>query len=137
MNYEITDMVEGKVRATILGGWTWNINANTKYPELAYDFCRYMSSPDTYSILYASGKHSARSDWDVASGLSEDNQDLVVLGEQFPYTMSRPAIINEKTVDEIIVNALLTVIYGQATAEESLASLAAELRDNIASNYGV
>lgn len=136
VNYTITDMVEGKTRATILGGWTWNINVNTKYPELAYDFCRYISSPETYSVLKAAGKHSARTDWDVAAGLSEENQDLVVLGEQFPYTMARPAIINEKTVDEIITNAILTVVYGQANAEDSLAALAQELRDNIASNYG-
>lgn len=136
VNYTITDMVQGKTRATILGGWTWNINANTRYPELAYGFCRYMSSPETYDILKVTGKHSARTDWDVASGLSEDNQDLVVLGEQFPYTMARPAIINEKTVDEIITNAILTVVYGQANAEESLAALAEELRENIAANYG-
>ncbi|MDL2206058.1 sugar ABC transporter substrate-binding protein [Eubacteriales bacterium OttesenSCG-928-N13] len=137
VNYAITDMVMGKTRATVLGGWTWNINVNTKYPELAYDFCRYMSSPETYDILKATGKHSAQTSWDVPSGLSEENQDLVVLGEQFPYTMARPSIINEKTIDEIITNAILTVVYGQANAEDSLAAMAAELRANIAANYDI
>ena len=39
-------------------------------------------------------------------------------------------------IDEIIVNNLLTVIYGQADAETSLAKLAQDLRDNINMNYG-
>lgn len=137
VNYAITDMVSGKQRATILGGWTWNINANTKNPELAYDFCRYMCSPDTYDVIKkAGGRQSARVDWDTSTAFTESDMDLKVLADQFPYTMSRPGVINEKTIDEIITNAILTVVYGQSTPEQALADLAQELRDNITSNYG-
>ena len=137
VNYAITDMVAGKQRATILGGWTWNINVNTKNAKLAYDFCRYMCSPDTYDVLQrAGGKQSARTDWDTSTAFTEESMDLKVLADQFPYTMSRPAIINEKTIDEIITNAILTVVYKQATPEQAMSNLAQELRDNIANNYG-
>ena len=50
--------------------------------------------------------------------------------------MARPAIINEKAIDQLITDAILTVIYGQADASTSLATLAQNLRDNIQQNYG-
>ena len=50
--------------------------------------------------------------------------------------MPRPGVINEKTIDEIITNAILTVVYNQVTPEQALADLAQELRDKIESNYG-
>ncbi len=49
--------------------------------------------------------------------------------------MARPAIINEKAIDKIIVNALLEVEYGQQTPDEALAELTQNLQDNIDSNY--
>ena len=119
-----------------MGGWTWNINANTKNPELAYDFCRYMCSPDTYDVLKPGGRQSARIDWDTTAAFTESDMDLKVLADQFPYTMPRPGVINEKTIDEIITNAILTVVYNQVTPEQALADLAQELRDKIESNYG-
>ena len=47
----------------------------------------------------------------------------------------RPAVINEKAIDELITNAILEVDYGKATAEEALESLTQKLNENIASNY--
>jgi len=136
VNYKITDMVEGKTKATVLGGWTWNINVNTKNPALAYDYIRYITGEAGDPYVLSEGRNSARKDWDIEKALTGDKEDLRVLAAQFPYTMPRPAIINEKAIDEIIVNNLLTVIYGQADAETSLAKLAQDLRDNINMNYG-
>ena len=96
-----------------------------------------MCSPDTYDVIKkAGGRQSARVDWDTSTAFTESDMDLKVLADQFPYTMSRPGVINEKTIDEIITNAILTVVYGQSTPEQALADLAQELRDNITSNYG-
>ena len=136
VNYQITDMVMGKNRATVLGGWTWNINVNTKNPELAYDFIRYITGEAGDPYVLAAGRNSTRKDWDIDKALSGENEDLKVLADQFGYTMPRPGIINEKAIDEIIVNNILSVIYGQADADTALANLAQELRDNIESNYG-
>ncbi len=135
MNYSINAMVKGKQQATILGGWTWNINANTKNPELAWDFAKYITSSACDNILAVEGKNAARTDFDAAAALA-DKPQLLVLAQQFPYTMARPAIINEKTIDQLITDAILTVIYGQADASTSLATLAQNLRDNIQQNYG-
>ena len=51
------------------------------------------------------------------------------------YTKARPAVINEKSIDELITNAILEVDYGQSSAEDALTSLAQKLNENIASNY--
>ena len=60
LDYGITTMVEGKTQATVLGGWTWNINANSKNPELAYDLIQYINSEKGDPILAVQGKISAR-----------------------------------------------------------------------------
>lgn len=134
LNYGITTMVEGKTQATVLGGWTWNINANSKNPELAYDLIQYINSEKGDPILAVQGKISARKDFDYAKAL-EGKERLKVFTDEFPYTCARPAVINEKAIDELITNAILEVDYGKATAEEALKSLTQKLNENIASNY--
>ena len=49
--------------------------------------------------------------------------------------MPRPAIINEQAIDELITNAIMTVVYGEATADEALASLTEKINENIQQNY--
>ena len=64
MDYGIAPMVKGKTEATVLGGWTWNINANCKNPELAYDLIQYLNSEKGDSILECRRKSiSARKDY--------------------------------------------------------------------------
>ena len=132
LDYGITTMVEGKTQATVLGGWTWNINANSKNPELAYDLIQYINSEKGDPILAVQGKISARKDFDYSKAL-EGKERLKVFTDEFPYTCARPAVINEKAIDELITNAILEVDY--ATAEEALKSLTQKLNENIASNY--
>ena len=60
LDYGIATMVGGKTQATVLGGWTWNINANSKNPELAYDLIQYINSEKGDPILDVEGKISAR-----------------------------------------------------------------------------
>lgn len=134
LNYGITTMVEGKVPATILGGWTWNINANSQNTALAYDLIQYLNSEKCDSILAVEGKISARKDFDYEKAL-EGKERLTVFTDQFPYTNARPAIINEKAIDELITNAILEVDFGQATPEQALESLTQKLNENITSNY--
>ena len=43
---------------------------------------------------------------------------MKVFAEELPYTKARPAVINEKSVDELITNAILEVDYGQSSAED-------------------
>lgn len=134
MNFGIAPMVSGKTQASVLGGWTWNINANTQNPELAYDFIEYVNSEKGDALLAVKTRLSARKDFDYEKAL-EGKESFNVFAEQFPYTYARPAIINEKTIDELITNAILEVDFGQSTAEEALESLTQRLKDNIAANY--
>ena len=134
MDYGIAPMVKEKTEATVLGGWTWNINVNCKNPELAYDLIQYLNSEKGDSILGVEGKASARKDYDYAKAL-EGKDKLKVFAEELSYTKARPAVINEKSIDELITNAILEVDYGQSSAEDALTSLAQKLNENIASNY--
>jgi ABC-type glycerol-3-phosphate transport system substrate-binding protein len=134
MNYGIAPMVSGKKQATILGGWTWNININSKNPDLAYDLISYLNSEKGDSILAAEGKISARKEFDYKKAL-EGKDQLKVFTEEFPYTEARPAIINEKAIDKIITNRILEVQYGKSDSEQSLKDLKKELDENIAENY--
>ena len=134
MDYGIAPMVKEKTEATVLGGWTWNINVNCKNPELAYDLIQYLNSEKGDSILSVEGKASARKDYDYAKAL-EGKDKLKVFAEELSYTKARPAVINEKAIDELITNAILEVDYGQSSAEDALTSLAQKLNENIASNY--
>ena len=65
----------------------------------------------------------------------EGKDKLKVFAEELSYTKARPAVINEKAIDELIINAILEVDYGQSSAEDALTSLAQKLNENIASNY--
>lgn len=65
----------------------------------------------------------------------EGKERLQVFTDEFPYTCARPAVINEKVIDELITNAILEVDYGKASANEALASLTAKLEENIQTNY--
>ena len=134
LDYGIAPMVKGKTEATVLGGWTWNINTNCKDPELAYDLIQYLNSEKGDALLGVEGKISARKDFDYDKAL-EGNDKLKVFTEEFPYTEARPAVINEKSIDELITNAILEVDYGQSSAEDALTSLTQKLNENIASNY--
>lgn len=133
--YSINAMPSHKRQATILGGWTWNINANTKQAALAWDLIHYITSAECDYVLDADSRHSCRRDFDVDSALAEKPW-MKEIASQYPYTMARPAIINEKSIDQIMVDHLLTVIYGQAEPDEALANFAKALNANISENYG-
>lgn len=134
LNYGIAPMVAGKTQATVLGGWTWNINTNCSDPELAYDLIQYLNSEAGDPALAVQGKISARKDFDYEKAL-EGKEKQVVFTEEFPYTEARPAVINEKAIDELITNAILEVDYGTMDAEQALTDLTAKLEENIQSNY--
>lgn len=134
LDFGMTTMVKGKTQATILGGWTWNINANCKNPELAYKLIQFMNSEKGEPVLISDGKISAKKNADYDKVL-EGKEDERVFTEEFPYTKSRPAIVNEKAIDQLIVNAILEVQFGNADPDKALEELAAKLNENIQSNY--
>ncbi|SCP99970.1 sugar ABC transporter substrate-binding protein [Anaerobium acetethylicum] len=134
LNYGIAPMVKEKTQATVLGGWTWNINVNCKNPELAYQLIQYLNSEDSDPILAVEGKISARKDFDYDKAL-EGKDKLKVFTEEFPYTKARPAVINEKSVDEMITNAILEADYNHIDPDTALQSLSDKINENIQSNY--
>ena len=96
---------------------------------------RYITSSECDYVLDADGRHACRIDFNIDAALAEKPW-MKDIASQYGYTMARPAIINEKAIDQIMVDNLLTVIYGQATPEDALATYSQALRDNINENYG-
>ncbi|GHV37806.1 putative ABC transporter extracellular-binding protein YurO [Spirochaetia bacterium] len=130
----ILPMPEGKSKATALGGWTWNINRNSKNPKLAYDFIRYITSPERDYIIKADGRLPGRKNVDYNQYLAAYPERLV-FASQVPYTKPRPAIINEKAIDKLITDAFLRVLYNQQTPQQALDQVEKELKQNITDNY--
>ena len=87
-----------------------------------------------FSLIFCARDVSASSAEDYVKSL-EGKDKLKVFAEELSYTKARPAVINEKAIDELIINAILEVDYGQSSAEDALTSLAQKLNENIASNY--
>ena len=123
--------------------WEELSDAVDKAKEAGYGgIITYQSAYAFYSFFYQNecpvidtkGKISARKDFDYDKAL-EGKEKLKVFTEEFPYTEARPAVINEKSIDELITNAILEVDYGQSSAEDALTSLTQKLNENIASNY--
>ena len=134
----VATLPEKQTKAAVLGGWTWNINVNCKYPDLVWELTQYLTSEDCDSILAAAGgKLSARVGFDFEAALADNpnKEILTVFTEQFPYTNPRPAIVNEKAIDEMITDAINEVLFGNIDRDTALNNLAAALRDNIKSNY--
>ena len=67
----------------------------------------------------------------VESKMLADNTGYVAVSEFDAVTVEQ----FEKAIDELIINAILEVDYGQSSAEDALTSLAQKLNENIASNY--
>jgi len=130
----ILPMPEGKQKATALGGWTWNINKNSKNPKLAYDFIRYITSPECDFVIAADGRLPGRNNVNHAEYL-KNYPERLVFASQVPYTKSRPAIINEKAIDQLITNAFLRVLYNQQTPQQALDQVEREIKLNIDNNY--
>jgi ABC-type glycerol-3-phosphate transport system substrate-binding protein len=130
----ILPMPEGKQKATALGGWTWNINKNSKNPQLAYDFIRYITSPEADYVISSDGRLPGRNNVDHNKYLANYPERLV-FASQVPYTKPRPAVINEKAIDKLITDAFLRVLYNQQTPQQSLDQVERELKQNITENY--
>lgn len=111
---------------------------NCKYPDLAWELTQYLTSEECDPMLAASGgKLAARVGFDFEAALADNpNKDILeVFTEQFPYTNPRPAIVNEKAIDEMITDAIMEVLFGNLDRDTALENLAAALRDNIKTNY--
>lgn len=134
LNFDSAGMCEGKIKATALGGWTLDISANCKNPELAFDFIKYLTSAEGDELLANLGRVSGRKDGDAAYYLANFPEKQAI-DSQGQWTYNRPAIVNEKAIDTIMTNEFLSVIYGEKDAATSLADMYTKVAENIASNY--
>jgi multiple sugar transport system substrate-binding protein len=134
LDFGIAPLPKGDLAATILGGYVLAMNKNSKNPDLAWEFMRYLTSKPQDDTMLELGRIPARSDIDPAPLLAR-NPYFNIFIDQGPVTLARPAIINLKEVDEILVDSFKYVLFNQKTPQQALDDMEKALQTLIDNNY--
>jgi ABC-type glycerol-3-phosphate transport system substrate-binding protein len=133
LDFGIAPLPKGTQSATVLGGYTLSMNKNTKNPELAWEYMRFLTTKAQDDTLLELGRAPARLDIDTAA-LTERNPSYDVFIRQAPVTTTRPAVINAAEVDKILVDSFKYVIFNQKTPAQALNDMEKALNALIQSN---
>jgi multiple sugar transport system substrate-binding protein len=133
LNFAIAPLPKGSQTATVLGGYTLSINKNSKNPEAAWDYIRYITTKAQDDILLELGRAPARTNIDPAPLLARNPHYQTFL-DQAVITTARPAVINASEVDRILIDAFKYVIFNRKTPQEALNDMEKELNTLIANN---
>jgi ABC-type glycerol-3-phosphate transport system substrate-binding protein len=134
IDFAIAPLPKGDKAATILGGYTLSISKNSKNPELAWKYIRFLTSKAQDDALLELGRAPGRIDIDT-SALLKLNPFYDVFVAQAPVTAARPAVINAQEVDRILADSFKYVLFNQKTADQALADMEKELQTLIDNNY--
>jgi ABC-type glycerol-3-phosphate transport system substrate-binding protein len=127
LDFGIAPMPKGAQAATVLGGYVLSLNKNTKNPDLAWEYMRFLTSKEQDDTMLELGRVPGRTNIDAAPLLARNPYYNVFL-EQAPITTARPAVINSKEVDQIIVDGFKYVLFNQKTPEKALNDMEAALK---------
>jgi ABC-type glycerol-3-phosphate transport system substrate-binding protein len=133
LDFGIAPLPKGSQAATILGGYTLSMNKNTKNPELAWEYMRFLTTKAQDDTLLELGRAPARPDIDVASLVARNPYYNVFIG-QAAVTTARPAVINAAEVDKIVIDSFKYVIFNQKTPEQALNDMEKALNALIQTN---
>jgi ABC-type glycerol-3-phosphate transport system substrate-binding protein len=134
LDFGITPLPKGDRAATVLGGYMLAMNKNSKNQDLAWEYMRYLTSKPQDDTMLELGRIPARPDADTEP-LLERNPFFNVFIDQGPVTLARPAVINLKEVDEVLVDAFKYVLFNQKTPQQALDDMEKALQTLIDANY--
>lgn len=134
MEFGLAPMPKGSVNAVCLGGYNLAINSNCPNKDLAWAFVDYLTSKECDFVMTAQGRIPGRTDVDYEPIIAM-NPSYQVFIDEAEYTVPRPRVKNEASVDEKLVDAFKKVFFDQTTAEDALNTLEQELNDFINENY--
>ena len=134
VDYGIAAMPAGKQAATLMGGYTLSINANTKNYDAAWAYVKWLTAAEQNYVLQGYGRISARQDGDTASIIADSPHEEMFIA-QLDSTYPRPAIINQAELDEMVSEAYRQVILG-GDPDQILADLDANVSAFLEEFYG-
>ena len=126
VDYGIAPMPAGKEAATLLGGYTLSINSNTKNYDAAWAYIQWLTAAEQSNVLESYGRISARIDTDTTELVKNYPHEATFIAQR-ESTMSRPSIINQSELDEMVSNAYKEVFLGTKDADTALADLDAKV----------
>ena len=126
VDYGIAPMPAGKEAATLLGGYTLSINGNTKNYDAAWAYIQWLTAAEQSNVLESYGRISARIDTDTTELVKNYPHEATFVAQR-ESTMSRPSIINQSELDEMVSNAYKEVFLGTKDADTALADLDAKV----------
>ncbi|MDR2479404.1 MAG: sugar ABC transporter substrate-binding protein [Treponema sp.] len=133
LDFGIAPMPAGDKPATILGGYVLSMNKNTKHPDLAWEYMRFITSKEQDDTLLELGRAPARVNADTQS-LQKINPFYNVFVEQSGVTTARPAVVNLKEVDQILVDSFKYVLFNQKTPQQALDDMEKQLKEFVERN---
>ena len=134
VDYGIAPMPAGKKAATLMGGYTLSINANTKNYDAAWAYIEYLTAAEQNYVLQGYGRISARKDSDTAAIIEATPHEEQFIA-QLDSSCARPAIINQAEFDEMVSEAYRQVILG-ADPDQTLEDLNTKVETFLAEFYG-
>lgn len=134
LDFGIAPMPKNKQAGTVLGGLMLGINKNTKYPDAAFAYLKWLTDKEQDYVMYDLGRIPARTDVDTNVVLGK-NPMLKPFFDQAASTMPRPTVVNLKDVDSAIIDSFKQVLYNQMTPDKALSSLSDKLNQIINDNY--
>lgn len=135
IDYGIAPMPAGEQAASLLGGYTLSVNSNTEAYDAAWAYIEWLTAAEQSGVLEGYGRISARVDNDTTA-LVENYPHETVFVAQREYTMSRPAIINQAELDEMVSNAYKEVFLGTKDADTALSDLDGKVSAFLEDLYG-
>lgn len=135
LDFGIAPMPKGKQAASVLGGYSLSINANSKNKDLAWEFVKYLTDAKQDKMLLAlGGRIPARKDADVSSVITKTPAFKAFI-DQADSTVTRPQVINSKQVDNLMADAFKSVLLDKNTPDQALKELETALNKLINDNY--
>ncbi|QQO10827.1 sugar ABC transporter substrate-binding protein [Breznakiella homolactica] len=132
LDYGIAPLPVGREAASILGGYNLAINKNSKKPDLAWDFIKWLSESEQSKLLAEYNRISARRDT-VESDFVKENPIYSVFVQETVNSKSRPVVTQWQQIQTYLGDAFASVILGEYSPQQALdkyAKLSEELIAN-------
>lgn len=123
-NFEwgVAPLPQSKTKATVVGGANWMINKNSKNPDAAYRWLRYITGPKVYGMLDSYNRLAARKGAFTGQQIIKSSTRMQGFASVLKYARARPPIPNWTQIEfDCLQPAFLNVILKGAEVKKVMA----------------